>query len=425
LGDDGEHSTILVYKGIRIGIGLIDYDTSLMVVKAKMTLAELSPIDRSEILDRQRKAALLTASAGYDALFVIGRSFYDRPGDLAYLTNHFPPFPTTVFSEGNRGMGHAAFLLPVEGDPVLLTDARKHRADLVAVDDVRATNDLGAAMADLMREKDLARGRGGLVGDDILPAAIDRYIGGELPALRFEAEPVIVARMRSIKSPAEQALMRRAALCADAALTTAAGMIRAGGVTEREVCAEAIAAAMRAGADFVRYFRVHSGPWSAMGSRWPQAMDRAIQPGEVVALDAIGAYQGYHFDVNRTTVCGEPDDHTRALLETTLDATQAAVDASLAGVKVDDVANAAVRVMNASPFGDYFRGMLGHAIGLETVELPYLKSGEQTLLEPGMVLCIEPGLSIPDVAGAAIEQEVIVRGGGPAEVITPTPVRLW
>lgn len=397
----------------------------LMAVKVKMALAEVPPVEQSEIFDRQSEAAGLAANAGYDALFVIGRSFYDRPGDLAYLTNHFPPFPTTVFSEGNKGMGHAAYLLPVEGDPVLLTDARKHRPDLVVARDVRATNDLGAGMVDLLREKALEFGHIGLVGDDILPAAIDRYIDEKLPDMWLEAEPGLVAGMRSIKSPAEQALLRRAALCADAALTIATEMIRSGGVTEREVCAEAIAAAMRAGADFVRYFRVHSGPWSAIGSRWPQAMNRAIQPGEVVALDAIGAYQGYHFDVNRTTVCGEPDDETRQLLETTLEATQAAVDAAVAGATVDHVARAAVKVMNASPFGDYFRGMLGHAIGLETVELPYLRTGEQTVLEPGMVLCIEPGLFIPDVAGAAIEQEVIITESGPPEVITPTPMRLW
>ena len=396
-----------------------------MAVKVKMALAEVPPVEQSEILDRQSEAAGLAANAGYDALFVIGRSFYDRPGDLAYLTNHFPPFPTTVFSEGNKGMGHAAYLLPVEGDPVLLTDARKHRPDLVVARDVRATNDLGAGMVDLLREKALEFGHIGLVGDDILPAAIDRYIDEKLPDMWLEAEPGLVAGMRSIKSPAEQALLRRAALCADAALTIATEMIRSGGVTEREVCAEAIAAAMRAGADFVRYFRVHSGPWSAIGSRWPQAMNRAIQPGEVVALDAIGAYQGYHFDVNRTTVCGEPDDQTRQLLETTLEATQAAVDAAVAGATVDHVARAAVKVMNASPFGDYFRGMLGHAIGLETVELPYLRTREQTVLEPGMVLCIEPGLFIPDVAGAAIEQEVIITESGPPEVITPTPMRLW
>ena len=388
-------------------------------------MQEAPIISAREVRERQATARDLAAAKGYDALLVVGRSFYDRPGDLAYLTNHFPPFPTTVFSDENRGMGHAFFLLPVEGEPVLLTDARRHRPDLVAVDDVRAANDLGEAVVDLLRERNLERASVGLAGLDILPAAFDRSFAAALPDLRLEPETEIVAGMRAIKSEAEQALMRRAALCADAALTTATEMIRAGGVTEREVCAEAIAAAMRAGADFVRYFRVHSGPWSAMGSRWPQAMDRAIQPGEVVALDAIGAYNGYQFDVNRTTVCGEPDEDTRRLLETTLSATQASVDAEVAVAVVDEVAQAAVAVIDASPYGDYFRGMLGHAIGLETVELPYLQVGDRTELRPGMTLCIEPGLFLPEVAGAAIEQEVIIQPSGPPEVITPTPMRLW
>lgn len=385
---------------------------------------DVPPVSTEEIRDRQERARHLAEAADFDALLVVGRSFYDRPGDLAYLTNHFPPFPTTVFSEGNRGMGHAAFLLPVRGEPVLLTDARKHRPDLVVVDDVRATNDLGQGIIDLLQSANLSRSRIGLVGADIMPAVIDWQIAAALPDLQLLPESSILSGLRSIKSPAEQRLMRRSALCADAALTTAVDMIRNGGVTEREVCAEAIAAAMREGADFVRYFRVHSGTWSAMGSRWPQAMNRTIEPGEIVALDAIGAYQGYGFDVNRTTVCGQPDSRLVELLETTLAATQAAVDATRAGATVDSLARAALQIMNNSPFGDYFSGMLGHAIGLETVELPYLRLGEMTELQPGMVLCIEPGLFIPGVAGAAIEQEVIVTSIG-CEVITPTPMRLW
>jgi Xaa-Pro aminopeptidase len=388
-------------------------------------LDEVDPISPEEIRGRQELARQAARAAGYDALLVVGRSFYDRPGDLAYLTNHFPPFPTTVFSEGNRGMGHAILLLPVVGEPVLLTDARKHRADLVVVDDVRAAGDLGAALIELLKETILEDANIGLVGDDILPAAIDRQLLQELPGLTLDPEPQIVADLRAIKSQGELALLRRAALCADAALMTANAMIRRGGVTEREVCAEAIAAAMRAGADFVRYFRVHSGPWSALGSRWPQAMNRLIEPGEIVALDVIGAYQGYGFDVNRTTVCGEPDTESRRLLETTLDATNAAVAAIRPGAAVNTIASAAVDVMERGRYGDYFGGMLGHGIGLETVELPYLKIGEPTTLLPNMVLCVEPGLFIPDVAGAAIEQEVIVHAIGPAEIITPTPPNLW
>src|SRR5918992_4851078 len=119
-------------------------------------------IERDEILGRQEAARAAAETTGYEALLVIGRSFYDRPGDLAYLTNHFPPFPTTVFADGNRGMGHAFFLLPVRGEPTLLTDPRRHRADLVAVDDVRPAANLSAATVDLLRESSLDSARVGM-----------------------------------------------------------------------------------------------------------------------------------------------------------------------------------------------------------------------------------------------------------------------
>ena len=282
-----------------------------------------APIGGDEIRQRQTIARTRAEAAGFNALLVVGRSFYDRPGDLAYLTNHFPPFPTTVFSDTNRGLGHAFYLLPVVGESVLVTDPRRHRADLVAVTETRAAADLGAAVVTLLRERGLEQARVGLVGDDILPAAFDRFFATELPGLRLEPERQIISAMRRIKSPAEQALLREAARCADAGLTAAVAAIAQPGTTEREVCATGIAAAMRAGADFVRYFRVHSGPWSAAGSRWPQAMDRLIEPGEVVVLDAIGAYQGYGFDVNRTTVNGPPTAKARAVLEAVEAATAA------------------------------------------------------------------------------------------------------
>jgi Xaa-Pro aminopeptidase len=382
-------------------------------------------IERAEILERQERARGAAEATGYAALLVVGRSFYDRPGDLAYLTNHFPPFPTTVFSETQRGMGHAAVLLPVAGEPVLLTDARRHRPDLVAVNDVRPSNDLGAAIVELLRERGLERARVGLVGDDILPAALDRAIRAALPGLQLEPEREIVARLRQIKSPAEQEHLRRAGQCADKALTAALSLLRPGAVTERELCAAGINAAMVDGADFVRYFRVHSGPWSSYASRWPQAMDRRINRGEIVLMDAIGAVEGYQFDVNRTLSAGPTDAERMRLLETVLAATEAAVAACTAGNRVADVVEAASRVFARSPFANASLGMMGHGIGLETVELPYLQAGDPTPLEPGMALCVEPGIFITDWAGALIEYEVIVRESGPPEVITSTPGRLW
>ena len=69
--------------------------------------------------------------------------------------------------------------------------------------------------------------------------------------------------------------------------------------------------------------------------------------------------------------------------------------------------------------------MVGHGLGIETVELPYLTADATDTLLPGMVLCIEPGIFIAGERGAAIEQEVVIRDGGPPEILTPTPTKLW
>ena len=142
-------------------------------------------------------------------------------------------------------------------------------------------------------------------------------------------------------------------------------------------------------------------------------MDRVITDGDVVAMDAIGAYQGYGFDVNRTTVKGPPDDERRALLDAVEEATSRAVEASIAGATVGDMAAAARAVFAATPFAEHAGAMMGHGIGLETVEEPYIQPGGTAVLEAGMVLCVEPGLFVPGWAGASVEQEIIISPTGP------------
>ena len=280
-------------------------------------------------------------------------------------------------------------------------------------------------MIDLLQERSLESARLGLVGDDILPAALDRRLTAALPRLRLEAEREIVSSLRQRKSESELALLRAAAQCADAGLSAAYARFSTGQVTERDVAASGTARAIEAGADFVRYFRVHSGTWSAAGSRWPPAMDRTIGPDEVAVVDVIGAHQGYQFDVNRTFGRAELNTGSREVAEVVLEATMRAVEACRAGATVGDVHAAASAILDDSPYGEFTGAVFGHGIGLETVELPYVRAGNQSMLEPGMVLCVEPGVFIPGRTGAAIEQEVVIRASGPPEVITPTPAVMW
>ncbi len=388
------------------------------------TLGEELGISRDELVTRQTRTRELAATAGYAGIMVIGRSFYDRPGALAYLTHHFPPFPATETDGLVRGLGHGVFVLPVEGPATLIVDGGFYRDDLIVADDVRIASDLPAKTAAVLRDLRLDSGRVGLVGEDILPLSFFGEMLDEVPSLDLVPDEHLVGQQRLVKSPAEQALLRRAAEIAEAGLRSALDAILPG-VTERHVCAAGTAAALAAGADFVRYLRVHSGPWSAWPSRWPQATDRVIDAGDLVTLDIIGAYQGYGFDVLRSTVCGQLGSDARELLEVALLATQRAVDAARAGATVESVHQASCEILSDAGFGDHLPGFVGHGIGLETVEAPQLRRGVAKRLEPGMVLCIEPGLFIRDRGGACVEQEVIVTESGPPEVITTLDTRLW
>jgi Xaa-Pro dipeptidase len=389
------------------------------------TPEQLSPailaIDRAEVAGRLERTRRTMAAAGYSALLVLGRSFYERPGDLAYLTNHFPPFPTAPFLPGRRGTGHAALVLPAAAAPVLIVDHPSVHRPLVPIDDIRPNPDvIGGVIEALLALPGLRRLA--VAGSDLLPWPAAQDLAAALPQVALVAADALVRRQRAIKSAAEIMLLQRAATVAEAGLRAAVAAIEPG-VSERAVCAAGTSACLLAGADFVRYFRVHSGPYSSWGSRWPQATDRTLLDGDIVALDAIGAVAGYAFDVNRTAVCGRPASEQRRLLEAGLAASAAAVAAVAAGVPIAEVAAAGRRVIAAAGFGAYASASTGHGIGLETVEAPMLGTGAGDL-EEGMVICVEPGIFRPGLGGCSTEQMVAVTAHG-AQALTTLTGRLW
>ncbi|MFQ5858694.1 MAG: M24 family metallopeptidase [Anaerolineae bacterium] len=381
-------------------------------------------IPQIEFEDRIERARAVVDERELAGLLVVGRSFYDRPGNLAYLTNHFPPFPTMADIDDWQGMGHAFLVLPAAGDPTLIVDGRAYREDLVAVEDVRLDNNLPRAVAGAIAEMGLAGATIGLVGEDIMPLSMYRSLTERLPDVEWVPANDIVENQRMIKSPAEQQLLRRAADAAVVGLRAALDTIGYG-ASEAEVNAAGTAAAMQAGADFVRYLRVHSGPWSAWGSRWPQALDRKMAKGDLVTLDIIGAVHGYGFDVLRTTIVGyDTLPEQRAMCEAVLHALAAALEHARPGVTVGEMARAGLAVMEDAGYAEHMSRFMGHGIGLETVEAPLLTPHSDVELQPGMVLCIEPGIFVAGWAGCSIEEEVIITEDEP-EVITRLSRRLW
>lgn len=380
-------------------------------------------ISHEEVLARLERLKAGARGRGLAGVVAVARSFYDRPANVAYLSNHFPPFPAGMFWGDARGLGHAALVIPLRGEPVLFYDTAT-RPDLVPFTDLRLARNLAGAIVGALREKHLAAARVGLIGDDLMPAAMYREITQSLPALMLEPADDLLTPIRLIKSPREQELLRAAAAVCDVGLAAAFAAVR-DGANEREVCAAGTAAAIAAGADFVRYLRTHSGPYSAWGIRWPQAMDRAMRDGEMIALDLIGARWGHQFDVLRSGVVGRrATDAQKHQLETALAATRAVVAAARPGATPDGLVRAANALIEERGYGRYARAVIGHGIGCETMEPPLLVAGDQTPLQPGMVLCVEPRIDIPEVGGACVEEEVIITDGEP-EIISRFEPRQW
>jgi Xaa-Pro dipeptidase len=371
-------------------------------------------MDRTaELSERQVRTRDALAPAGLAGAVALGRAFYDRPGPCAWLCGHHPPFLAAASHPGLRGAGFAALVLPADGPSTLVCDPTGAREDIVVADEIRSADDLWGELVATLRRSGLSAGRVGLAGSDLLPADAAQLLRAELPALELWPLDPVVDAWRQIKSPAEQELLARAAACADAGLAATIATLQDGG-SERAAAAAGTAATLLAGADHVRYLRVHSGPWSERTARWPPALDRVPEPSELVMVDVIGACEGYAFDVARTIALGAPSRPRRALLEACAAASDAAAQACRVGRTVGDVLDAGTAVYAAAGLAAHARAFAGHGIGIETVEFPLLSPPARDVeLRAGMALCIEPGVTVPGVGGALIEHELVVRDGTP------------
>ena len=392
-----------------------------------MVLENGTGASKEEIEGRIAAARGLMREAELEVLLVIGRSFYDRMGSLTYLTNHFPPFPPGAFSDTVRGMGHGVLVLPIEDEPLLFVDHRNYRAEMVHVEKVQVEANISAGLVNQLKRLAAEGARVGVAGEDIMPATMYIDLTTALPDARFSNANALVEQLRARKSETEVAYLKRAAEIVEAGYTAIFDAIRPG-VRESDLCAEGHAAGMRAGADFVRYVRVHSGPWASWGSRWPQATQRELEAGDLIRFDYVGAVEGYGFDVNRTAVVPgrKLDKSVEEMLELTVATSEASMGAVRAGAKASDVHEAASRFLdeNANGAGRHLFPMAGHGIGLETVEAPIIRPDNAMILERNMVLCVEPQFVLPEVGGTNIEQMVLVEDDG-CELLTTTTTRPW
>lgn len=237
------------------------------------------------------------------------------------------------------------------------------------------------------------------------------------PKLEIGSGAGVINGCRMIKSAAELACLRRANEATKAALKAVAAEVQAG-MRQSDVAALVRQSQEAAGL---------TGIWSIVlfgqDAAYPHGTrsDRALAEGDLILVDTGGTLHGYCSDITRTWAFGAPSDEQRRAWQIVADAQQAAMARIRPGVRCSEVDATARAVVAAAGHGnDYqsFTHRLGHGIGLNGHEHPYLVRGNELVLAPGMTMSNEPGLYLPGRLGVRIEDIVAVTDDG-VEVFGP------
>jgi Xaa-Pro aminopeptidase len=227
----------------------------------------------------------------------------------------------------------------------------------------------------------------------------------------------LIERTRMIKDAEEIVQLHAAVMLASGLFEVLLHGIKPG-TTESHVAAELEYVARRSGAEGMSFETiVASGERSAMPHGL--ASENPIPASGFVVLDYGVILAGYCSDMTRTVHVGSPGEKQKALYQAVLDAQLAAISAVHPGQEAGKVDQAARKVLKKAGFASYFTHSTGHGVGLEIHEPPRLGKDQKELLQPGMVITIEPGAYVPGLGGVRIEDMVVVTETG-CQVLTPT-----
>jgi Xaa-Pro aminopeptidase len=318
-----------------------------------------------------------------DALYIT------RPENVRYLTGF--PHPED-----------AQVLITPEG-AFLLTDPRYPEAERESRIPARVLKreEREALFQDL-------RGRVGFEAEHLPYAALERL--RELSPAEWVPTKGVVERLRLKKRPEEVARIRQAQALAERALERALALLRPG-VEEREVALEIEFFLRKEGAEGVAF-----PPIVASGARGALphagASEKRLEPGELITLDLGAKVAGYHSDMTRTVALGKPSPEMRRVYEAVQEALEVALQGLKPGRTGKEVDALAREALGRHGLDRYFVHSLGHGVGLAVHEGPGLSPYTEEVLEPGMVVTVEPGVYLLRVGGVRIEELVLITEDG-------------
>ena len=353
--------------------------------------AQLYPADR---IVRAQKAA---ADAGLDALLV-------SPGpDLRYLTG-YQALPLERLT---------CLVAPASGEPFLVVPLLEQPAA-----EASPAGGLGIEIVGWRETEDPYQVIAKRIGGSSRRIAVDNRMWAEkvlalraaLPGAEQALAGEVLGVLRMRKSAAEIEALRAAGAAIDAVHAAVGDWLRPGR-TEREVGKDIADAILAAGHETVDFVIVASGPNGA--SPHHELSDRVIEAGEPVVVDIGGTMpSGYCSDSTRNYCVGRaPADYLRAF-GVLLAAQTAQCESIRPGITAERLDAVGREIITGAGYGEQFIHRTGHGIGLETHEEPYIVSGSARPLEPGMAFSVEPGIYLPGLHGARIEDIAVCTAAG-------------
>jgi len=369
--------------------------------------SRVHPITAEEYRTRlQHAQKLMTERAPkYDALFV-------APGTSLYY-----------FTGIRWGMSERllALVLPRTGNPIIVVPAfeeRRMREKLQFAAEVRIwqedespTRIATAALAD----RGIRTGRIGV--EEMAPFTFYDHFRAAAPGLEcVSADPVTIA-CRGHKSAHELELMRLACEATFEVFRAVFASVKEG-MSQEEISKLVEGGFSKMGLHGGALVLLGASAALPHGSVKPQKLKKS----DVILIDGGCAVEGYQSDVTRTGVLGKPPEKVASAFAIVRKAQDAALDAARTGRLSGAVDDAARKVITDAGFGpDYklFTHRLGHGIGLDGHEHPYLVRGSKTVLGPGMTFSNEPGVYVPGEFGLRCEDDMVITADGPAQLLTP------
>src|SRR5436190_3433584 len=338
------------------------------------------------------------------------------PGtNYEYLTGYYP----------GRSERLIALLLPVTGAPAVVCPAfeveriKRHSA-ITELHGWDEQDDPHTLVRDTVRRLRSRSGSGTIALESSTAYQTFLRLGRALPGWKFVDAAPLTERLRVIKSPEEVALLRRAIAITQDAMTATFAQL-AVGATEVQV-AQLLSREMQQrgapGGGLVQF-----GPSSALPHGGPAGPK--LEREAVVLIDCGCRVAGYESDITRTIWLGDsPSDEFKKVFNLVHDAQTAAIQLGRPlYTPCQEMDRAARKVISDGGYGPSFTHRLGHGLGMDGHEVPYLVEGNETRLEPGMVFTVEPGIYQLGRFGVRIEDDCVMTDRG-VEVLSHRPAKL-